>query len=99
MCQRKKLQIKFNKRRRSNETRLLGSDGFLTFDKEKKVAKYIVRHRKAAGQLTLEAGLPITILKGNQIIRREPNGQETAIASVLKKDSFIPVSQVDYILK
>lgn len=99
MCQRKKMQIRFNKRRRSNGTTLLERDKFFAFDKEKKVVKYIMQNRKTAGQLTLEAGLPITILKGDQIIRREPSGEETVIASVLKKDGFISVSQVDYILK
>lgn len=93
------MQIRFNKRRRCNGTTLLESDKSFAFDKEREVAKYIMQHRKTAGRLTLKAGLPITILKGNQIIRREPNGKETVIASVLKKDGFISVSQVDYILK
>lgn len=99
MCQRKKKQNRFNKRTFSNVAMLLENDKFFELDKEKKVAKYIMRHRKTAGKLTLEAGFPITILKGNQIIRRDPSGKETAIASVLEKDVFISVSQVDYILK
>lgn len=58
-----------------------------------------MQHRKTAGRLTLKAGLPITILKDGQIVRREPNGKETVITSVLPQDGFIPTIQTEYILK
>ncbi len=99
MCQRKKLQIKFNKKQQFRVATLLDADKIITFSKERQVAKYIMKHGKIAGQQTLEAGLPITILKGNQIVRREPDGKEMVIASVLKEEGFVPVSQAEYTLK
>lgn len=96
MCQQRKIRFKCEKKRQPLSTLFALSKEVAS--KENRIAKYITHHCKAAGELTLKAGLPITILKGNQIIRREPNGSETAIASI-RENCFIPVSQVDYTLK
>ena len=53
MCQRKKLQIKFNKKQQFRVATLLDADKIITFSKERQVAKYIMKHGKIAGQQTL----------------------------------------------
>lgn len=68
-------------------------------DNELRAVKQILKHSRRASQEVLKAGLPITTLKGNSIVKTYPDGTEKEIASILGTDSHIKVIQKKFSIR